>query len=215
LAVKILTSAFTDNKSVNYIVRHDNRKLSRIKALMAYSFDVCMEFGDVFFSENGEACALILYPHLKKISFYSLWLNIKLILKAITIWGVAKTLKRESRIKAIQPKGPMAYLWFIGVNHLYQHTGTGSPLLKEVINYANQKELPVYLETSTTENLPWYNRFGFQIYSELELGYKLFILKRHTNPHCNLFHFAGKQVCLFSSFSITSSCRNICNANGI
>jgi len=179
LAVDILTSAFRDNKSVNYIVRQDNRKLLRIKALMAYSFDMCMEFGDVFLTEDGEACALILYPHLKKFSFYALWLDIKLIFKAITVWGIAKTLKRESQIKTIQPKEPMAYLWFIGVNHLSQHEGTGSNLLKEVIEYANQKELPVYLETSTNENLPWYKRFGFEIYSELELGYKLFFLKRH------------------------------------
>jgi ribosomal protein S18 acetylase RimI-like enzyme len=179
LAIEILTSAFNNNKSVNYIVRQDSQTLLRIKALMAYSFDMCMEFGDVFFSENGEACALILYPHLKKFSFYAIWLDIKLIFKAITIWGVAKTLKRESKIKAIQPKEPMAYLWFIGVNYLFQHEGTGSNLLKEVIEFAQQKDLPVFLETSTMENLPWYNRFGFQIYSELELGYKLFFLKRH------------------------------------
>jgi GNAT superfamily N-acetyltransferase len=179
LAIEILTSAFTDNKSVNYIVRQDNRKMTRIKALMAYSFDMCMEFGDVFLNENGEACALILYPHLKNFSFYALWLDIKLIFQAITISGISKTLKRESQIKAIQPKEPMAYLWFIGVNYLFQHEGTGSKLLKEVIDYANKLELSVYLETSTTENLPWYNRFGFQIYSELELGYKLFFLKRH------------------------------------
>ena len=179
LAIEILTGAFNNNKSVNYIVRQDSQRLLRIKALMAYSFDMCMEFGDVFFSENGEACALILYPHLKKFSFYAFWLDIKLIFKAITIWGVAKTLKRESKIKAIQPKEPMTYLWFIGVNHLFQHEGIGSNLLKEVIEYANQKDLPVFLETSTTENLPWYNRFGFQIYNEVELGYKLFFLKRH------------------------------------
>ncbi|WP_184547304.1 GNAT family N-acetyltransferase [Mucilaginibacter sp. FT3.2] len=179
LAIEILTSAFTDNKSVNYIVRQDNRRLLRIKALMAYSFDMCMEFGEVFLNENGEACALILYPHLKKFSFYALLLDIELIFKAITIWGIAKTLKRESKIKAIQPKEPMAYLWFIGVNRMFQHAGAGSNLLKEVIEYANQKDLPVYLETSTTENLAWYSRFGFHIYSELELGYKLFFLTRH------------------------------------
>lgn len=77
----------------------------------------------------------------------------------------------------------MAYLWFIGVNYLFQHAGTGSNLLNEVIEFAQQKDLPVFLETSTNENLPWYNRFGFQIYSELELGYKLFFLKRHLDKH--------------------------------
>ena len=181
LAIEILTGAFNNNKSVNYIVRQDSRRLLRIKALMAYSFDMCMEFGDVFFSENGEACALILYPHLKKFSFYELWLDIKLIFKAITIFGIQKTLNRESKIKAIQPKEPMAYLWFIGVNCLLQHEGTGSNLLNEIIEFADRKQLPVYLETSTHENLTWYNRFGFHIYSELDLGYQLFFLKRQLD----------------------------------
>lgn len=71
----------------------------------------------------------------------------------------------------------MAYLWFIGVDPLYQRSGIGSRLLKEVIADAGAKGLPIYLETSTERNLPWYQRFGFRIYDELHLTYVLYFLK--------------------------------------
>jgi len=34
----------------------------------------------------------------------------------------------------------------------------------------NEEKLPVYLETSTLTNVPWYQRFGFEIYGKSELG---------------------------------------------
>eukprot|EP01037_Dinobryon_pediforme_P007121 gene7121-7187_t len=90
---------------------------------------------------------------------------------------IHQALNRESAIKKLQPKVDMAYLWFIGVDPIVQHKGSGSKLLSEVIDLANRQILPVFLETSTLTNLPWYKRFGFEIYEELDLGYKLYFLK--------------------------------------
>lgn len=47
LIVDILAKSFDTNQSVNYIVKQDNRRLQRIKALMDYSFEVCYLFGDI------------------------------------------------------------------------------------------------------------------------------------------------------------------------
>jgi ribosomal protein S18 acetylase RimI-like enzyme len=178
LVVELLTRSFKDNQSVNYIIRQDGKSEQRIRALMDYSFKVCLMFGDVWLSADRKACALVLYPHQKKITFKSVWLDLKLIVKAIGISGIGKTLNREAEIKKLQPKEPMAYLWFIGVNPLDQHQGKGGKLLWEVITNAGKQGLPVYLETSTLRNLPWYEYFGFQIYGQLDLGYELYFLKR-------------------------------------
>lgn len=177
LVVELLTRSFEDNMSVNYIVRQDAKRIHRIRALMHYSFEVCYRFGEVWLSNDCTASALVLYPHLKKNTFVSVWLDIQLILCAIGLGGIKKALNREAQVKKLQPKEPMAYLWFIGVNPLYQHQRTGSKLLQEVMADAAQKNLPVYLETSTVKNLPWYEKFGFQIYDQLNLGYVLFFLK--------------------------------------
>ena len=46
--VEILTNSFQDNKSVNYILKQDQKRVQRIRNLMAYSFDFC----DVFLSST-------------------------------------------------------------------------------------------------------------------------------------------------------------------
>lgn len=178
LITKILSKSFEANQSVNYIVRQDNKKTGRIDALMEYSFEVCSLFGDVFFSDDHKACALLLYPQNKRTTIKSIWLDVKLITQAIGFDGIGKALERESKIKAKQSKEPMIYLWFIGVNPSDQHKGIGSKLLQDVIAFAEQKKLPIFLETSTLTNLPWYERFGFKIYDRLELTYTLYFLKR-------------------------------------
>jgi ribosomal protein S18 acetylase RimI-like enzyme len=175
LVIAILSQAFDDNSSVNYIIRQNNKN-ECICALMDYSFEVCMMFGEVWLSNDRKACALIIYPEHKRTSIKSIWLDVKLILFAVGLDGVFKALKREGLIKKKQPEMPMTYLWFIGVKPLYKQQGIGSKLLKELMADAQQKNRPVFLETSTLKNLPWYERFGFRIYDQLELSYTLYFL---------------------------------------
>jgi hypothetical protein len=178
LIIDLLVNSFDANQSVNYIVKQDKKRLRRIRYLMEYSVEVCSLFGDVWVSENRNACALVLYPHTKTTTLKSVWLDLKLIVRSIGIENIGSALKREALIKQKQPKKEMSYLWFIGVNPVNQHSGIGSGLLNEVLLDAAKKNLPVYLETSTIRNIPWYRRFEFEIYDELKLTYVLYFLRR-------------------------------------
>lgn len=180
LVIEILAKSFNSNSSVNYIIKQDSKKEKRIRALMDYSFEVCSAFGDVFLSDDKKACALIVYPDNKKATLKSILLDIKLIFQAVGFDNISKTLKREKLIATIQPKVPMTYLWFIGVDPLAQGQGIGSKLLQEIINYSNSNKRPIYLETSTVKNLPWYEKFGFEVYNEQELTYHLYFFKRNV-----------------------------------
>ena len=106
-----------------------------------------------------------------------LW-DMKLITSCIGIGSVNKAMAREERIKKLQPREPLYYLWFIGVDPQEQNRGIGSALLQEIIEDAEAKNRTLCLETSTEKNIPWYLRFGLEIYNELDFGYKLFFLKR-------------------------------------
>ncbi len=179
LVISILSESFESNLSVNYIVGTSNGKSKRIKALMEYSFEICYLFGDVYISEDGLACALVLYPDKRKTTLKSIILDIFLLFRCIGFLNIGNAISREKNIKKIQPKEPMTYLWFLGVNPSSQHLGIGSKLLQEVIIDSEKKNLPIYLETSAVKNLPWYKRFGFQIYDQLEFNYSLYFLKRN------------------------------------
>lgn len=141
LVIEILTKSFNSNSSVNYIIKQDSKREKRIRALMDYSFEVCSAFGDVFLSDDKKACALIVYPDKKKTTLKSISLDIKLIFQAVGLGNISKTLKREKLITTIQPKVPMSYLWFIGVDPLAQGRGIGSNILQEIIDYSNSNNL--------------------------------------------------------------------------
>jgi hypothetical protein len=176
--VDILTTSFDDNKSVNYIIKQDNKRVNRIKKLIEYSFDMCYYFGDVFLTDDKKGCALILLPDKKKTNLKSILLDVNLIFSSMGLSNLKKAMDRESKIKKLQPEGLKYYLWFIGVDPDEQNKGIGSALLNEVIKEGLSKQRPIYLETSTLKNIPWYEKFGFKIYNKLDLSYRLFFMKK-------------------------------------
>jgi GNAT superfamily N-acetyltransferase len=178
LIIDILTNSFQDNKSVNYIIKQDGKRIERIRNLMDYSFEVCYMFGDVFLSDDRKACALIVLPEKKKTTLKAIMLDLKLILSCTGLSHAKKAMDREGKIKKLQPKEAMYYLWFIGVDPKEQNKGIGSALLRDVIKQGELKNRSVTLETSTLKNIPWYEKFGFKVYNELDLGYRLYFLKK-------------------------------------
>jgi ribosomal protein S18 acetylase RimI-like enzyme len=176
--VEILTTAFDTNKSVNYIIKQDGKRTERIRNLIDYSFEMCFRFGRVYLSEDKKACGLILLPHLKKTNIASVSLDIQLVFKSIGLQNIGKVMKREQNIKGFHPKTPFVYLWFIGVKPEFQGKGVGSKLLNEIITESKTLALPVYLETSTDQNIPWYQKRGFQPYHVLERPYRLCFFRR-------------------------------------
>src|SRR5690606_37721800 len=85
--VEILTESFDENKSVNYVVKQDSSRKRRLSGLMDYCYDVCEAFGEVWISEDEQACALILHPDKKRISFKAIWWDLKL---AISVIGLSR-----------------------------------------------------------------------------------------------------------------------------
>jgi GNAT superfamily N-acetyltransferase len=178
LVVDILSHSFDDNQSVNYIVKQDKKRARRIENLMKYSFDMCFYFGTVFLSDDRKACALILWPDKKKSNFRSILMEIKLIFFCISLSNIKRVIDREARIKKIKPQELMYYLWFLGVDPKEQNKGIGGGLMKDIVKKSIMDLRPIYLETSTLKNIPWYQKFGFKIYNQLDLGYQLFFMKK-------------------------------------
>ena len=176
--VNILSNAFDDNKSVNYIIQQDAKRKQRIRNLMAYSFDLCHSFGDVFMSDDKKGCALILLPDKKKTTLRSILLDTKLAVSAIGLANIKKAMEREAAINKIHPDGIIYYLWFIGVDPTDQGNGVGSKLLESVIQEGLSQKRTICLETSSIKNLPWYEKHGFKTYLDLDFGYKLYCMKR-------------------------------------
>jgi hypothetical protein len=83
LVINVLSTAFHNNQSVNYLIPQLQDKQKRIRALMDYSFETCSLLGKVYISDNNRACALINFPERKKTTFRSLLAEVKLIFQSI------------------------------------------------------------------------------------------------------------------------------------
>lgn len=62
------------------------------------------------------------------------------------------------------------YLPMIGVDPARQGRGVGSALLKEALRIIDEARLPAFLESSNPRNVPLYERHGFEVLSEIQVG---------------------------------------------
>lgn len=179
LVVDILTKSFDTNKSVNYVVKQDKKREKRIRKLMVYSFELCWNSGEIYLTPDKNGVALISLPHTKKTSFQTIFQDLNLAISSIGITRIPKILKMESSIKEHYPKCLM-YISFIGVVPECQRKGIGSALLSNIIGLSNERKLPLYLETSMSENIPFYIKHNFELYHQLEPEHTIYMFKRET-----------------------------------
>jgi GNAT superfamily N-acetyltransferase len=179
--ISILGNSFEHNKSVNHLVKQDQWYLERIRLLMDYAFEECMEFGRVVISEDRSACALILFKDKKKINLRSIFRDLRLIFSVIGFSNIRQVRRKEKKLKIAQQAGlcdkPVYYLWFIGVHANFQGRGAGTKLLSELILESRTLRRAMLLETSTESNLRFYEKAGLKVYHQLDVGYPVYMLK--------------------------------------
>tara|TARA_R110002049_G_scaffold223441_2_gene395096 strand:+ start:1026 stop:1592 length:567 start_codon:yes stop_codon:yes gene_type:complete len=176
--IDILVKSFKGNKSVDFVVGKSEK---RRRVLMEYSYENCLENGEVFISESGNSCILTKFSESKANSLKLILMDLKLALMGIGLPKILKVMKRESLINKKQPSSPFLYLWFIGVDPSSQGRGEGTKSLNFVIDTAKKKGLPVCLETSTQQNFAWYEKRGFKVYDKSnDFGFTLFFYKRES-----------------------------------
>lgn len=60
------------------------------------------------------------------------------------------------------------YLMILGVAPEFQGRGYGGRLLGGVIQESEERQLPIYLETSTESNIRMYEKFGFKVLGRVD-----------------------------------------------
>ena len=61
---------------------------------------------------------------------------------------------------------PHYYLWILAVDPAHQRRGIGKSLMTHGLEMARQTGKPVYLETHDPNNIPYYERLGFDVIGE-------------------------------------------------
>ena len=65
---------------------------------------------------------------------------------------------------------PHFYLFVLGTQRVDQGKGVGSALMRDMLDRCDQQGLGAYLESSNIRNVPFYERHGFRVMSEVKVS---------------------------------------------
>jgi ribosomal protein S18 acetylase RimI-like enzyme len=168
--LEILTEAFWDDPHINWFTGSGKNKRKRLETMMSHAFESALARGDVYLTEDKQAVAIWRNSSQKVKNLYTFMENIKFLYH----YGLKKVQaisKLERIIQEGYPKDkPFYYLFIIGTSKKGRGKGLSSILMNNILEQADQNNIPVYLETANVNNVPIYNKKGFKTYREIPVA---------------------------------------------
>lgn len=170
----VLGKAFHNGLVMSHVIPDKDERKQKLPMVFEVSIRFALKYGGVYApSENLEGIAIML-PHKKAdMTFWRL-------LRSGAFRPLRKLGKEiDNRLgeilapvikdqKEILKRGYL-YLQTIGVSPEFQGQGFGGKMLRAITKYADNEEIPIYLE-ATEENVKLYEKFGFQVLKEAKLS---------------------------------------------
>jgi ribosomal protein S18 acetylase RimI-like enzyme len=185
-AIELLTDAFTTDPIFAYLSdRPEKERRELIKWFVKVALDYSYEYGQIYTTKNLDGVAIWIPPgkfplndfRLLMLGGYALpfKINFNRLLEFIYLF-----LEAEKQHKQNVDRQHW-YLLMLGVASDRQNQGIGSLLLQSVLERADREGLSCYLETTTQKAIRFYQKYGFEIISEIKLlhnNLQIFTMKR-------------------------------------
>jgi ribosomal protein S18 acetylase RimI-like enzyme len=169
--VNVLVRAFDDDPSIRWIVRDDaGRREAMRRFFLMMLLDVTMPHGEVLTEDGLRGVALWTPPGRWKARWYDHLAHLPTWLAVIGWRRFAEVVAATNAIAAHHPKAPHYYLFSIGVDPEHQGRGIGGALMRPVLAKCDVDGVLAYLEASKPDNIPVYERLGFEVQGEIRLG---------------------------------------------
>jgi GNAT superfamily N-acetyltransferase len=167
-ASKILASAFFDYPMfVHYFPDVEFRR-RRLAWYMGLALKCAMFYGEAYITDDGSGVLFFLPPKHTRL-YMKNYIRVgiahtPLILGLKTYMHLDECEKYVADTQEKLLKGRSHYyLWALAVDPKAQRKGCGGMLQKLLLDRADKEKLPVYLETHNKDNVPYYEKFGFQL----------------------------------------------------
>ena len=162
---EVFTIAFENDPIFRYIFGGADKYKTGAPWLFASWIKWAVLFGEAYMSEDGNAAVIMRKQGDARMSFPSMvragMLPTPFKLGVGTFYRFYFKIlpAMDKNHKKITEKTPHWYGWMIGTT--MPGKGMGRPLLNYVRDIADQKQLPIFLETATPSNLALYEAFDF------------------------------------------------------
>ncbi|HJM74960.1 MAG TPA: GNAT family N-acetyltransferase [Dehalococcoidia bacterium] len=164
---RILGAAFDDDPIANWLVRQDERRSEAIGTMFRevgrYAY---LPYDECYVTSGATGAALWRPPDVPEPQPPELG----------PVWAeVVDPLRPDNAVRlgpAMDEHHPTEehfYLFAIGVLPEGQGSGTGSALMRAVLDRCDREGMPAYLENTNERNLPFYERHGFKTTERVHL----------------------------------------------
>jgi GNAT superfamily N-acetyltransferase len=107
--------------------------------------------------------------------------------RVLPVFGMRAPLVAQGMapMATLHPPEPHWYLAVLGTDAARQRSGVGTALLRPILRRCDADGTSAYLEASRIENVPYYERFGFEVVAPLAMpkgGPVVYRMKREARP---------------------------------
>jgi len=166
--METLAQAFQTDPALSWILPDPDHRARALRSLFRVLAPADARAGIALRSEGDEAAALWRAPGQADSGTLEF---LRSVLPLIATFGTAlpRGLKVQGSIDANRPKGRFWYLHYVGVRPEHQGKGHGGRIIRAQATVADAEGLPCWLETATPENVPLYERLGFETQVEWDV----------------------------------------------
>jgi GNAT superfamily N-acetyltransferase len=173
-SAEVLGRAFADEPVSKAIYKGftSEKRIKNLTTDFAAEMEVCVRRGcPLQISEDGKmvAAAAIFPPGAYPLPWVE---QARITIKSIIghdFYDIRPWWSWLAEIEKIHPHEPHFYFEYLGVLPEYQGKGYGTAIMQHITAQADEAHFPCYLETASTEAVPLYKRFGFEVIEEKEI----------------------------------------------
>jgi GNAT superfamily N-acetyltransferase len=166
-----LARAFEDDPLFRWILPNDAKRLGALNVL----FDVLVrrsmkiDFHEAYTTPDVAGMALWGRPGAWRLPTKLMLPSMPRMIRAMGLGATMRFMRVMHKVEKTHPAEPHWYLACLGTDPPKQRTGVGKTLVAPVLERCDRERLPAYLETQKPENVPYYERFGFQVSGEFDI----------------------------------------------
>jgi len=170
---RILAESFMDDPSFKFTYGENVKKIQALDAFFELFVNDAMQRGEIVIAPEDQGVC-IWYP--ESVEIFNEQFEQILVDVASTVFHFAgeESGKRfEHLIHTMGEKEPErthCEVFFIGLKPEARGKGIGKHLIKPVLDYADMKQVGCYLVSSTSRNISFYERHGFQKYCPIKIS---------------------------------------------
>lgn len=171
IIIEMLNNSFQKNATLTSFCKFRNGKYY-LKPILEYSFYYSFIRNGIFLSDDKSAVAFLLIQS-KKFNLKEMILKLKMVILAIRLSKLSTVQKHYQKIANTKPKNSnYLHFWYLGSTESSTVKSTHNFIL-ELFVHAQNLQLPIYAETSSSKNEKVYQRYGFKTFETIvtdELG---------------------------------------------